>query len=83
MFKIYYVENVGHFDWTGGPEFHIYPYNSKITSPMEKSVTTKSVSDNISGDFCLNMLREKHRGGRGNAHIKIYHPPPNEFLEKI
>lgn len=38
-------------------EFHIYRYNVKITSPNEKSVTSKNFSDKISVNFCLNVMR--------------------------
>lgn len=45
---------------TGGSEFHIYPFNSKITSPRGKSVTIKNVTNKISDNFCPVVLRVKH-----------------------
>lgn len=40
--------------------FHIYSDNSKMTPPTEKSITTKNVFDEISDNFCLNVMHVKH-----------------------
>lgn len=53
-----YLQSDGYLE----TQFHIYSYNSKITSPGEKTVITKNITNKISNDFSLNVIRVKHRG---------------------
>lgn len=58
--------------WSGEPEFHIHPYNSRKTPPMKKSVTTKNVTNKISVSFCFNVIRVKHREDDGKAREVVH-----------
>lgn len=50
------------------PEFHVYRYNSKISSHRGKNVSTKNVTDTISPNVTL----MKRHGSRGNSHVILY-----------